>query len=92
MDMKQTDFRFQLQIISGDPQSTLALLASNLREIKGMDELRFSVDGDVAVMIARAAFDDKEDAKRIHRKVMQTLMKYSRIRIVEATSILSDLF
>jgi hypothetical protein len=43
-------------------------------------------------MIARAAFDNKEDAKRIHRKVMQTLMNCSRIRIVEATSILSDIF
>jgi hypothetical protein len=90
--MKQTDFRFQLQITSGDPQSTLSVLASRLREIKGIDELRFSVGGDLAVMIARAAFDNKEDAKRIHRKVMQTLMNCSRIRIVEATSILSDIF
>ncbi len=90
--MKQTDFRFQMQITSGDPQSTLASLTSTLGKIEGIEELRFRVDGELCVMLARAAFDNKEDAKRIHRKVMQTLMKCSRIRIVEATSILSDIF
>ena len=90
--MRQTTFRFELRILSNDPQSTLDAIKSRLEEVKGVKEVRLCFIGDGAEMNVEVAFATKEDAKVLHHKVMKSLIANQEIKINEASSVLTDVF
>lgn len=90
--MKQTDFRFELRLAADDSQATLSGLETKLRTIKGINSVRSSGSDCVVELTLNASFDDGDQAKKLHRKVMKSIMAYERVTISQVSTMLTDIF
>ncbi len=90
--MKQTDFRFELRITSDDPQATLSGLEAKLRALKGINSVTAKGGDRLSELTLNASFEDGEQAKKLHRKVMNSIMTYEGVNISQVATMLTDFF
>ncbi len=90
--MKRTEFRFELRLAADDPQATLSGLETKLRTIKGINSVMSSGRDCVVELTLNASFEDGEQAKKLHRKVMNSIMAYEGVTISQVATMLTDIF
>lgn len=90
--MKHTDFRFELRLAADDPQATLSGLETKLRTIKGINSVTSSESNCVVELRLNASFEDGKQAKKLHRKVMNSIMAYEGVTISQVATMLTDIF
>lgn len=90
--MKQTDFRFELRLAADDPQATQSGLESRLRTIKGLNSVTSNGSDCVVDLTLNANFENGEEAKKLHRKVMNSIMAYEGVIISQVATMLTDIF
>ena len=90
--MKQTDFRFELRVASDDPQATLSGLEAKLLTHKGINSVTASGSDCVVELTLNASFEDGEQAKKLHRKVVNSIMAYEGVTISQIATMLTDIF
>jgi len=90
--MKHTDFRFELRLAADDPQATLSGLETKLRKMKGINSVTSSRTNFIVELTLNASFEDGEQAKKLHRKVMTSIMAYKGVTISQAGTMLTDIF
>lgn len=90
--MKQAKFRFELRLAADDPQATLRGLEAKLQTMKGINSVTSSGSDCVVELILNASFEDGEQAKKLHRKVMNSIMAYEGVTISQVATMLTDIF
>jgi hypothetical protein len=90
--MKQTEFKFGLRVDAENGGNLLDELSAVLGKIDGVCGVAMETRSCVPILAVKASFVDSEDAKRIHRKIMKTLMRQAGISISSAESNLTDIF
>ena len=90
--MKQTDFRFELRLAADDPQAALSGHVTKLQTIKGINSVKSSGSGFVVELTLNASFENGEQAKRLHRKVMSSIMACEGVTISQVATMLTDIF
>lgn len=83
--MKKTTFQFGVKIASSEAYETLQ---AKLAKIQGVT----SIDLVEETLSLRASFEDGEQAKKIHNKVINTLIKAEGVRVTSTTTVLTDIF
>jgi hypothetical protein len=89
--MKTTSFRFSLRTKSSD-DSFLASFRGELLRIKGIADIKFEPNSPFIDMVVQATFENSAQAKKLHTKLMRTMMKSDDITIAKAISNLTDVF
>jgi uncharacterized protein YegP (UPF0339 family) len=90
--MKQAEFRFDLQIASEDPIATLRGLEAKLRATKGISSVTTRASDYIVELTLDASFEDGEQAKKLHRKVMRSIMSHGGVTISRVATTLTDIF
>ena len=90
--MKQTNFRFELRITSDDPQATMSGLESKLRTLKGINSVTTNGVERLIELTLNAGFEDGEQAKKLHRKVIYAIMNHEGVTISQVATMLTDIF
>jgi hypothetical protein len=67
-------------------------VTERLKSIKGVDDAEGDLSQSSATLRVHATFADAEAAKKLHRKIMTTLINMDGVRITQATSNLTDVF
>jgi hypothetical protein len=65
---------------------------NSLKLIKGVDEAEGDLNQSSVTLRVHTSFEDAGAAKKLHRKIMTTLMKMDGVTITRATSNLTDVF
>lgn len=90
--MRETTFRFGILLLEGESKAQLEKLRKKLLAISGV----LSVDAEVVrahvELCIAARFADATEAKKLHRRVMNALIKTATTRVTSATTELADVF
>jgi hypothetical protein len=90
--MKKTTIEFDLRVSGGNDDDCLSGLTSVLSALSGVAQITCERDAPFATLRVTVTFPDKSAAKRLHRKVMNTIKKTPRISITRITSNLTEIF
>ncbi|MEW4487372.1 hypothetical protein AB1L42_04785 [Thalassoglobus sp. JC818] len=90
--MKNTDFRFELRVADDEPTTTLVSLEAKLQTIKGINSLTFTRSKSAIEFTLNASFEDGEQAKNLHRKVINSIMAHEGVTISQVETTLTDIF
>jgi hypothetical protein len=90
--VKETLFRFELRVPIADQENVKRELEQKVLSLKGIDALRFFNNGDVVELQLSVSFLDGEEAKALHRRIMNALIACKRVTISQVTTKLSDIF
>lgn len=90
--MKQTEFQFEIRLASDDAQSILKSLQAKLHILKGINSVTATENKTAVALTLSASFEDTDQAKRLHRKVMNTIIAQKGVTISQATTKLTDIF
>jgi hypothetical protein len=85
--MKDTTFKFGIACDSSD---TLAGLQAKLTTLQGVVAVENEPGGDL--ISVRVVVEDGEHAKKVHRKIMSTIIGTEGTTITSVTSRLTDMF
>ncbi len=81
--MNETIFKFGVRFQSDDLAGQLQSVNNTLKAIPGV----ITVEG-----VVRAKFKDSVEAKKLHRRVMNSLMKTEKPLLTSASTVLTDIF
>lgn len=90
--MKNTDFRFALRVADDEPQATLGSLEEKLGRLKGIKSVAATRSDTFVELTLNASFEDGEQAKKLHRKVVNSIMAHKGVTISQVTTMLTDVF
>jgi hypothetical protein len=90
--MKETHFLFELGVVSHDSAETLAGLKEKLLSLDGVDSVNMAESRRQIDLSLNVRFDDSDEAKKLHRKVMKIIKGDKRVTILSTTTTLSDIF
>lgn len=83
--MKETTFKFGVELDSADAYETVR---TKLAAIQGIE----SIELEEETLSLRVSFEDGEQAKMIHKKVMIALANARGVTVTSATTRLTDIF
>ena len=87
--MKRTDFSFNITFLTDNTDEFIKKLES----FKGVEQAKIVGNKSDADLVINVVFDNSETAKKLHRKIMNFMIKSKDSIIVRsAKSILSDIF
>jgi hypothetical protein len=90
--MKNTDFRFELRVADDEPQATLGSLEAKLQHLKGINSVTSNRSASIVELTLNVSFEDSEQAKKLHRKVMNSIMAHQGVTISQVATTLTDIF
>ena len=90
--MKQTVFQFWLRLTGDQSDQLVSRIVATIKAIKGVDEAEADLHDTSAALRVHARFPDSTAAKKLHRKLMTTLMKMDGVTITRVTTDLTDVF
>lgn len=90
--MKETVFRFSVRVASPEPTVAIHSLRNTLLGVKGVQQI--DADGPEQLVELRVfvTFTDADEAKRLHRRLMNLIQKCNGVMILEVTTTLTDIF
>lgn len=83
--MKETTFKFGVKIATTEAYE---MLRNKLAKIKGIAAIELEEE----TLSVRAFFENGEQAKKIHNKVINALIKTQDVTVTSATTMLTDIF
>ena len=90
--MNETIFKFGVRFQSDDLAGQLQSVNNTLKAIPGVITVEGVLRGPAVELHVRAKFKDSVEAKKLHRRVMNSLMKTEKPLLTSASTVLTDIF
>ena len=90
--MKQTIFRFGLRFTADGPDLLSKQVEERIRAIKGVDNVDVNISHFSTELRVQVSFQNAEDAKKLHRKLVLSLLIIHGVSITRVTSNLTEVF
>lgn len=89
--MKQTDFKFHLDVATDDP-ATLTNLKENLLAFKGVNTVTCVPSLCDLELSINVSFEHQQQAVKLHRQIMTSIMECPNVTIRRVVTMLTDIF
>lgn len=90
--MRETVFRFVLRIDSENAAAHIESLKKTIVDLRGVVDAEAETTDYRTLLAVRIGFTEPEDAKKLHRKVMNILIRHEGVTVLQVESNLTDIF
>ncbi len=90
--MKETVLGFTLRITADDPDAVVQALTQKLSLLKGVKRVDIDCRSKTAELKVTISFEDAEAAQKLHRKVINTLIRHEGVTVSQTSTTLTDIY
>lgn len=90
--MIETIFKFELQMATGETEAVMQHLNNQLLELKGVESTNPKQESCYTELSIKISVKDSEEAKSLHRRIVNTLIKCDGVAISQVRTKLTDIF